>query len=87
MRNFGSGGAELARFRMNASVLEENRAGTNLFENRLFGAKTQGGGIVAEGSGLMLEFVGSVFRRNVASNGGALSIRAVGDCIIDEGNE
>ena len=87
LRNFGSGGSELARFRMNGSALVENGAGSNLFEDRLLGKKTQGGGVLAEGSGLVLEFVDGAFRRNVASNGGALSIRAVGDCIIDQGNE
>ena len=87
VRNFISAGDELARFRMTNSIVVENGAGTNLFEDRLYGTETEGGAILAEGSGIELELENNTFKRNLASNGGALSIYAVADCNIDNGNK
>ena len=87
VRNFASAEAGLARFRMNNSRILENEAGTNLFEDRLFGTETQGGGILVEGSGIDLELENNTFRGNLASNGGALSIYTVADCNIHRNNE
>ena len=87
VRNFASSEVGLAYFRMSNSRVVENEAGTNLFEERLYGIETQGGGIFAEGSGIDLDLENNTFRRNLASNGGALSIYAVADCNIDRNNE
>ena len=87
VRNFASAEVGLARFRMNNSRILKNEAGLNLFEDRLFGTETQGGGILAEGSGIELELENCTFRGNLASNGGALSIYTVADCNIHRNNE
>ena len=86
VRNYVSAGDELARFRMTNSTVVENEAGTNLFEDRLYGTETHGGAILVEGSGIELELENNMFKRNLASNGGALSIFAIADCNIDNGN-
>ena len=86
VRNFRSSGDELSRFRMTNSIVTENGAGTNQFEDRLYGSETQGGAILAEGSGIELELLNNTFKRNMAFNGGALSIYAVAHCNIAEGN-
>ena len=86
VRNYASAENELARFRIRNSTIVDNGAGINLSEERLFGTETQGGGILAEGSGVELELVNNMFNSNVASNGGALSIFVVADCNIDGGN-
>ena len=86
VRSFISAGDELARFRMVDSIITDNGAGTNLFEDRLYGTETEGGAILAEGSGIELELLNNRFKRNLANNGGALSIYAVADCNIAEGN-
>ena len=83
VRNFASAEVGLAYFQMNNSRVLGNEAGTNLFEDRLFGTETQGGGILAEGSGIDLKLENSTFIGNLASNGGALSIYAVAACNID----
>ena len=85
-RNFISAGDELAQFRMTNSIIVDNQAGTNLVENRLYGTQTEGGAILAEGSGIGVELLNNTFKRNLASNGGALSIFAVADCNIDGSN-
>ena len=85
-RNFISGGDELARFRMTNCFVVENRAGANLFDDRLFGKGTKGGAIFAEGSGIELELLNNTFNSNAASNGGGLSIFAIADCNIDYDN-
>ena len=87
VQNFASAQFGLAYFQMNNSRVHENEAGTNLFEDRLYGTETQGGGILAEGSGIDLELQNSTFRRNLASNGGALSIYAVAACNIDRNSK
>ena len=86
VRNFVSAGDEMARFRMMNSAVVDNGAGTNLFEDRLYGTGTEGGAILAEGGGIELDLLNNAFNRNTASNGGALSIFAVADCNIAEGN-
>ena len=86
VRNFFSSGDDLARFRMTNSTFTENKAGSNLFEDRIYGTETEGGAIVAEGNGIELELLNNTFKRNLASNGGALSIYAVAACNINGGN-
>ena len=87
VQNFASAQFGLAYFQMNNSRVLGNEAGTNLFEDRLYGTETQGGGILAEGSGIDLELENSTFRGNLASNGGALSIYAVAACNIDRNSK
>ena len=86
VRNFASATDELVLFRITNSTIVDNAAGNNLFEDRLYGRETQGGAIMAEGNGIELELLNNTFNRNVASNGGALSIYAVAYCNIDQGN-
>ena len=84
--SFTSAGDERAQFRMTNSTVVDNKAGTNLFEDRLYGTETHGGGILAEGTGIEMELLGNTFSRNVASNGGAMRIYVVVDCDIGDGN-
>ena len=72
---------------MSHNIIIENGAGTNLFEDRLYGTETRGGGIFADGSGTILTLRSNQFRGNNASNGGALNIYAVADCNIELNNE
>ena len=68
---------------MTHNAVISNGAGTNLFEDRLYGTETRGGGIFAEGSGIILELRDNHFKGNNASNGGALNIYTVADFIIE----
>ena len=64
------------------STVEKNRAGSNLFEDALYGTATVGGGLLLVGNGIDLEVRQSNFTNNRASHGGAIKIKAVAECNI-----
>ena len=67
-------------------TVENNQAGSNLFEDALYGTETVGGGFLLIGNGIDLEVKDSNFTNNKASHGGAIKIEAVAECNIADKN-
>jgi len=63
-----------------------NSAGSNLFEDALYGTQTGGGALLATGNGVDLTLMQNFFEFNEAAEGGAVNINGIGDCNIADGN-
>ena len=74
-------GGQRARFVMADNNIVGNEAGARK-AGETEQASPAGGGIAFEGNGVDLDLRDNIFARNRASQGGALSIRPVGDCNI-----
>jgi len=78
-----SSGDRRAEITVTSCKFQNNSAGSNIAEDLLLGTQTRGGAAIFDGAGIQLLAEQNTFENNQAAEGGAISVRSIASCKID----